>query len=108
MTIPEFSISVSGTGPRRTLVLGGELDLVTAAELEATAASVCDEGIGELVLDLRGLSFVDSSGVRSILACWDRARGRCGFLLIPGPPAVQRTFEVTGLIDRLPFDGSGP
>jgi len=103
MVLPEFRIAVDADGARRTIVLGGELDLISAGELEATATRLCAEEIGELVIDLRGLTFVDSTGLRAILTCWDLAKGHCGFLLIPGPRAVQRLFEVTGLRDRLPF-----
>lgn len=107
MAAPDFRISVASDGQRRTLVLCGELDLVSAGEVEAAAARVCAEGIVELVIDLRGLTFVDSTGLRAILTCWELTKGRCDFLLIPGSQAVQRLFEVTGLLDRLPFDGSG-
>lgn len=103
----DFAITVRSDGQRRTLVLDGELDLLSAGELEATAERVCAEDIAELAIDLRGLTFVDSTGLRAILTCWDLAKGRCAFLLIPGSPAVQRLFEVTGLLHRLPFDGSG-
>lgn len=106
MAEPDFRISLSSDGERRTLVLGGELDLVSAGELEAIAARLCTEEIAELVIDLRGLTFVDSTGLRAILTCWDLTSGRCAFLLIPGSRSVQRLFEVTGLVDRLPFDGN--
>ncbi len=105
MAAVDFRISVSSDGPRRTLMLAGELDLVSAGELEVVAAQVCAEELDELVVDLSGLSFVDSTGLRAILTCWDMTKGRCEFRLIRGPRAVQRLFEVTGLLDRLPFDG---
>jgi anti-sigma B factor antagonist len=105
MPVGEFRMSVSSDGARRTLLLGGELDLVSAGELEGAVSRLCSEELVELVLDLRELTFVDSTGLRAILTCWEFTKGRCGFLLVPGPRAVQRLFEVTGLSDRLPFDG---
>jgi anti-sigma B factor antagonist len=104
MAAPEFRITVAADGSRRSIVLGGELDLVSAAELEATATRLCVGEVDELVIDMRGLTFIDSTGLRAILTCWEVSKGRCRLRLIPGPPAVQRVFEVTGLLDRLPFD----
>jgi anti-anti-sigma factor len=93
-------------GDRRTLLLTGELDMATAPELEQRAQRACAEHGGELVLDLRQLDFVDSAGLNALLRvrtiCED---SRCDFLLTPGTKPVQRLFEVTRLIDRLPFRG---
>jgi anti-sigma B factor antagonist len=90
-------------GNRSTLVLSGELDLATVAELEAGAEQLCVEG-RELVLDLGEIDFIDSTGVLAILKTRELcAERRCDFLLTPGPPAAQRLFELTGLLDRLPF-----
>jgi anti-anti-sigma factor len=56
------------------------------------------------VLDLRGVSFIDSTGLRLALDLDAAARGD-GFRveLIPGPPQVQRIFDLTGALDQLPF-----
>ncbi len=85
----------------RTAVVGlsGELDLASASALEASLRQ-CEDGVQTILLDLRGLSFMDSSGLRVILAADSRARSRGGRLvLVPGRPGVQRVFEVT-LLDR--------
>jgi anti-sigma B factor antagonist len=57
-----------------------------------------------LILDLSGLEFMDSTGLRCILTCDAEAR-RDPFTiaLIPGPPAVQRVFELTNTRTHLPF-----
>ena len=63
---------------------------------------------GEAVLDVAGLEFVDSTGLRAILnvkaVCEEN---RCAFYLTPGRDQihdqVRRLLEITGLIDRLPF-----
>jgi anti-sigma B factor antagonist len=95
-------------GDRHTLVLTGELDMATAPELEQHAQRVCSERANELVLDLTRLDFVDSAGLNALLrvraTCED---SRCDFLLTPGTRPVQRLFEVTRVIDRLPFRGHG-
>jgi anti-anti-sigma factor len=86
------------------VALAGELDLATAPQLEAMTVEVCGNGACELVLDLRDLAFIDSTGLRAILTARDHCEEqRCELFLTPGPPAVQRLFELTGLLERLPF-----
>jgi anti-anti-sigma factor len=48
---------------------------------------------------------MDSTGLRVVLG-WDDFARRDGieFTLIPGPPALQRLFEITGVLDRLRFE----
>jgi len=99
-----LSIHNSRDGDRHTLRLTGELDLASAPVLEAKAKQLFSEGARELVLDLGRLEFIDSSGLNSIL----RVRAlceehMCDFALTPGERPIQRLFEVTRLIDRLPF-----
>jgi anti-sigma B factor antagonist len=101
---PGLSVKTRAEGRRHTLVLAGELDLATAPELDAMTEQVCADGAGELVLDLRELAFIDSSGLRAILRAWQHCEAhRCELFLTSGSPAVQRLFELTGLLERLPF-----
>ena len=61
-------------------------------------------GFDKIVLDLRGLTFMDSSGLH-LVTRWTNDASRDGFVfeLEPGPPQVQRVFELTSVIDELPF-----
>jgi anti-sigma B factor antagonist len=103
VSAPGLSLEVQTLGQRRIVVLDGELDLATASDLEAVIASLCVEA-GEIVLDLRKLSFMDSTGLQLMLSAREMcAEQRCAFLLIAGPPAVQRLFELTGTGDVLTF-----
>lgn len=82
----------------------GELDLVTAPVLDAQMRELRDSGFRRLILDLRALEFIDSSGLHLILR-YD-AEARCdGFSLqlVPGDRAVQRVFELSGVAAQLPF-----
>ena len=81
------------------LVLEGALDISTVqrAEAELKRAESSLGGDGALVaLDLRGLEFMDSTGLRFVIAAHSRAReaGR-RFVVIQGPDAVDRVFRVT-------------
>jgi anti-sigma B factor antagonist len=87
---------------RARVALFGELDIAVAGELDRTLEEMEREGPDHLILDLRGLTFLDSTGLRSIIAADARGReqGR-RVTLIRGPAVVQRVFEITGLEGRL-------
>ena len=83
----------------------GELDLSGAAVLEAELERVTeDPERGTVVLDLSGLEFMDSSGLRLVVVADMRARdaGR-RFTLVRGDETVHRVFEITRMSDRLDF-----
>ena len=80
----------------------GELDIATVQRLHAVLDGV--EIAGRLVLDLRGLSFIDSTGLH-LLGALNRRAQRDGFqltLIAPAAPA-DRAIQVTGLAQALPF-----
>ena len=80
----------------------GELDCATVETLRAALDGV--ENAGRLVLDLRGLSFMDSTGLRLLVALHQRAQ-RDGFQLTLVAPAapVDKAIQVSGLDHALPF-----
>lgn len=89
---------------RHHLTIVGELDMASAGELEAAVDELRSPTTTAITLDLSGVVFIDSTGLRAVLAghklCTQEGYA---FNLIPGPPAVQRLFELTGLLDSLPF-----
>jgi anti-anti-sigma factor len=80
----------------------GELDLDTAPRLEDELAAVHAAGAARLVLDLRGLTFMDSTGLRLVIR-WDGAAREQGFAfsIVPGSDVVQRVIRLTGMDDQL-------
>jgi anti-sigma B factor antagonist len=94
--------------PERTVVRvapAGELDLASVGVLELQLRELRDSGFDRIVLDLRGLTFIDSSGIALIVAEDRHARDEGqGFTLIDGPPAVRRVLEICGLVPKLPFE----
>ncbi|HEY4894918.1 MAG TPA: STAS domain-containing protein [Solirubrobacteraceae bacterium] len=99
-----FAITEIAEEGRRTLSLSGELDIAAAALLEARVAALCRQHGGEIVLDLGRIAFVDSSGLNAILRMKALCEeDLCDFYLTPGPAPVRRPFDITRLIDRLPF-----
>ena len=94
-----FSISVDEQDDRFVVTARGELDLATASALEEAVLPPVREG-RHAVVDLRGLEFMDSSGVRVIVAAHLAAGEHGGRLslvrLEPGTP-VHRVLEISGL-----------
>jgi anti-sigma B factor antagonist len=87
-----------------------QVGLELRGELDILAASVAKDRIAELrqgrelVLDLRGLSFIDPSGVHLLLElAADAARDGWNLSLIPGPRRIQRIFRLTQTEESLPF-----
>src|ERR671933_2920158 len=105
MAIPpeEFAISEYEREGRAHVTLRGELDLATAPELEGLVNERLDSG-QEVVVDLRGLEFMDSSGIPVLVAAHARA-ARTGARLVVVRPAhgtaVAKIVEVSGLDGEL-------
>ena len=99
----EFSITADDRAGRAHLTLRGELDLATAPELEQLVNESLDAG-NEVVVDLRGLEFMDSSGIRVLVAAHARA-ARVGARLFVVRPAVgsavAKIVQVSGLDGEL-------
>ena len=97
MTEDVFEFETEERGDTAVVRLSGELDLAEVAPLQAELDRLCSNGLSALTVDLRELDFVDSTGLHLLL----RLRGDCerrqvGLQLVPGPPAVQRLFRITG------------
>ena len=82
----------------------GTLDLASAPVLDAQLEALRTSGFRALVVDLRELVFMDSTGLRLALR-WQELSERDGFSLgfVPGAPQIQRVFELTGTTGRLAF-----
>ena len=94
-----------------TLIVTGELNGRSAAELEAAIDELCDEGVTRLTLDLRELEAIDSVGA-AVLAfrCGLCERRGYGFAVIPGSPEMQAALAaagVRGLATDEPDDDAG-
>lgn len=100
MTQPDdlLTIETSADGLRAT----GEIDAHTAPSL----AAAIDEAGPDVRLDLSGVEFVDSSGLRVLIDAHQRLDEQDGSLTIVSPsPAVTRLFEISGVSDYLSVQG---
>jgi anti-anti-sigma factor len=101
---PAFEITVSPAARGVLVVVAGELDVASAAAFEATLLEQLAEG--PVRLDLRELSFMDSSGIRVLDAVLrDLPMMEATLLIDPTlQPAVRQVIALTGMTDALPFD----
>jgi anti-sigma B factor antagonist len=97
-----FRCDVHRNGSSAWVRPAGELDLETVHHVEAALASLRADGCGDLILDLRSLTFMDSTGLRLAIR-WDTAARETGFAfaIVPGVGVVQRVFRVSGMDDHL-------
>ena len=82
--------------------------MATVGAVEQELRQLRRSGTGHVVLDLGGLTFLDSSGLHLIVR-WTAEASRDGFQfeLEPGPPAVQRIFDLTATNGTLPWRRPG-
>ena len=97
---PEFNLRAQRDGDRLLIATAGELDLTTAPDLEA--ALLHGAPYTALELDLAGLTFIDSSGLRLLLSERDRAhREGSAFTIIGASGPVARVFAISGFDTEL-------
>ncbi len=98
----QLLIDVRHDKDRVVLSMRGELDLASAPLLQAEIQSSEVEAAAVLVLDLKELTFIDSTGLRVLLAAYEGSRERGQeFAVTQGSPQVQRLFSITGVGERL-------
>ena len=83
-----------------TLAVSGRLDTTTAPELEEKISSSFD-GVTELILDLGGLAYISSAGLRVLLATQKAMKGRGTMVVRNVPDVVMEVFDITGFTDIL-------
>ena len=87
-----------------TVILTGELTHRSAHALEVEIERLCEEGVTDITLDLRDLTWIDPVGVAVIaFRCGLCEKRGYGFRLIRGSHAVQHAFEQAGVLELLPF-----
>lgn len=95
---PELSIRHDEVDGRLVVAIAGDLDLGSAPALESALADLAPFG-RPVVIDLGGVEFIDSSGMRSLLAVNEMVLGAVGsaVTLAGGTPATKRLIELTGI-----------
>jgi anti-anti-sigma factor len=98
--IEPFTCRVTQQSDHVVVAPRGELDMATVGAVEQELRRLRKTDADVLVLDLGGLTFMDSTGLH-LVARWTAEASRDGFAfeLAPGPPVVQRVFELSGMTD---------
>ena len=82
----------------------GDIDLKTADAVRAELAVATRGDARKVVIDLRGVTFMDSSGIRLLIETQVASqRDGFAFAVVRGPEPVQRLLEIAGLLPRMPF-----
>lgn len=90
-----------------TIALSGEIDLATVSILNDQLAALEQDGCGAVMLDLREVRFIDSSGLNALVRAYMRAENNGHrFLLVGASPLARRLCEMTGTEFLLDGDGT--
>ncbi len=91
-----FAVDVMLDRGEAVVTVAGELDLMSADLLWHETSKLLDARRERIVVDLRKVEFIDSTGLR-VLVCLQKIAERQGrrITLVPGPQQVQRIFEIT-------------
>ncbi len=92
----DFLASAERMGGSLVISVSGELDLATAPELEEVIAGAIQPDEGHMVVDLLGVTFMDSSGIRALVQAKDSRPGT-EVTLVVGGGIVHKLIDVTGL-----------
>ena len=103
----ELRISVTSGAAYTLITLAGECDLHTGRQLRDVLTSEVSRGAQRMILDLSGLSFMDSTGMQVLLSVRTVLTVRGGSMALVAPqPVVARILELTGADQYIPVYGS--
>jgi anti-sigma B factor antagonist len=97
-----FRLEVRSQGQATIIAVSGELDLASSPALQEELDRVDASDVQLLIIDLRALDFMDSTGLSVLVRAHQRAgeQGR-ELAMVKGPQQVQRLLSLTGVADRL-------
>ena len=104
-----LEVAVRSEGGETRIELRGELSLASYDELERALRIADRDDASRIVIDLAGLTAIDSTGIGCMVHAVERAHeAGAEVAIVQGPKAVQGVFEMVGLADVLPFRSSRP
>jgi len=97
-----FRVEVANKGGAAVIRVSGELDLASSPALEQELEQVASTEAALVIVDLRELEFMDSTGLSVLVRAHQRAEENSQrFGLVNGSQQVQRLLSLTGVADRL-------
>ena len=95
--MPDLELESHPAADGDTVIVRGEIDMATAPQLRDLLNQLVDGGSTRILLDCRGLDFLDSSGIGVLVAVRKRL-GDDGALTLEAPPAhVRKVLDLTGV-----------
>jgi anti-anti-sigma factor len=89
--------SVHPRGAATVVAVSGTVDAVTAPRLAEALQAEVDAGRAKVVVDLAGVAYISSAGLRAVLAALKAARAAGGDVRLAGAvPAVAQVFDLAG------------
>lgn len=102
-----FRVEAQNQGQSYILAVSGELDLAAASSLEEELGQALESGAQVIVIDLKNLDFIDSTGLSVLVRAHQRAEESGLRLGLVNPGAqVERLLSLTGLAQRLTLEQS--
>jgi len=102
-----MELSVKNEDKGTLVSVTGRMDAVSSPEFEKELARLIDEGNINFVIDLAGLDYISSSGLRSILVTAKKLKGKNGQILLASLQAVvKEVFEISGFSAIIPIHES--
>jgi anti-anti-sigma factor len=100
----DLTVEVTEEGAATVFTVRGELDAYSAPTLDAAFDEALSNGARRLVLDLSGVGFIDSSGLRSMIRARKQVGEAADALTIRNPQAATvRLLDITGLTEHFPL-----
>lgn len=94
----KLQISIRDNGDVKIVDMTGHLDTNTVAEAENLVSQIIDEqGVNKLLVNLKGLSYISSAGLRVLLVTTKKIKGKGGELRLSNlNPVVKEVFDISG------------
>jgi anti-anti-sigma factor len=106
---PPFETEESDEDGALVLTVRGELDLETAPTLRERLRAAIAKGRTQLIVDVAGLAFIDSTGISVLVDAMKQARRQDGSLVLRDPtPGTRRVLEIAGLLGLFGLENHPP
>jgi anti-sigma B factor antagonist len=103
----DLSLSTRAEGGRTVVEVAGEIDVYTAPKLREQLADLVDAGRNDIVVDMRGVEFLDSTGLGVLVGGLKRIRQNDGSMqLVCTQERILKIFRITGLTKVFPIHDS--
>lgn len=100
----ELDIQQQMSGDLCELTLTGEIDVYTAPSLKKELVAIIEGGCSNVIVDLEGVAFIDSSGLGVLVSALRRAREHDGSVrIVCSRDGVLKIFRITGLDKVFPI-----